>query len=170
MLFQRFFFIVAAAFIAVGAAICTCARVCRRPESAIGMESYRHLLRSRYFGGLLYAIGLASLVPLCGFIFLVAGETLRVFRLIQCEDTRTRNLLLHTLPTASPLIPPAPQDFHSGWERPPGRKQSKGELLLTMVVFLITLKDRLAEVLAAVSFLIGLLFNAPIFPPGTKHR
>jgi hypothetical protein len=28
------------------------------------MESYRHLHRSRYFGDLLYAIGLASLVPL----------------------------------------------------------------------------------------------------------
>jgi hypothetical protein len=32
-----------------------------------------------------------------------------------------------------------------------------------MVVFVITLKDRLAEVLAAASFLIGLLVNAPIF-------
>jgi hypothetical protein len=36
-------------------------------------------------------------------------------------------------------------------------------LFLTMVVFVITLKDRLAEVLAAASFLIGLLLNAPIF-------
>jgi hypothetical protein len=32
-----------------------------------------------------------------------------------------------------------------------------------MVAFVITLKDRLAEVLAAASFLIGLLLNAPIF-------
>jgi hypothetical protein len=62
--FERFFFIVATVFIVVGAAICTCARVYRRPETAIGMESYRHLHRSRYFGDLLYAIGLASLVPL----------------------------------------------------------------------------------------------------------
>jgi hypothetical protein len=34
-----------------------------------------------------------------------------------------------------------------------------------MVVFVITLKDRLAEVLAGASFLIGLLLNARIFTP-----
>jgi hypothetical protein len=39
----------------------------------------------------------------------------------------------------------------------------KWGLFVTMVVFVITLKDRLAEVLAAASFLIGLLVNAPIF-------
>jgi hypothetical protein len=32
-----------------------------------------------------------------------------------------------------------------------------------MVVFVVTLKDRHAEVLAAASFLIGLLLNAPVF-------
>jgi hypothetical protein len=161
--FERFFFIVATVFIVVGAAICTWARDYHRPESAIGMESYRHLHRSRYFGDLLYAIGLASLVPLWGFIILVAGETLRVFRLIQREDTRTRNLLLHTLPTASPLIPPAAQEFHSGWGKAFRQETIKWGLFLTMVAFVITLKDRLAEVLAAASFLIGLLLNAPIF-------
>jgi len=161
--FERFFFIVATVFIVVGAAICTCARVYRRSESAIGMESYRHLHRSRYFGDLLYAIGLASLVPLWGFIILVAGETLRVFRLIQREDARTRNLLLPTLPTASPLIHPAAQEFHSGWGRAFRQETVKWGLFLTMVVFVITRKDRLAEVLAAASFLIGLLLNAPIF-------
>jgi hypothetical protein len=36
-------------------------------------------------------------------------------------------------------------------------------IFLTMVVFVITLKDRPAEVLAAASFLIGLLVNAPMF-------
>jgi hypothetical protein len=44
----------------------------------------------------------------------------------------------------------------------PARNSQMG-LFLTMVVFVITLKDRLAEVLAAASFLIGLLLNAPIF-------
>jgi len=171
--FERFLFIVATVFVVVGAAICTYARVCRMPESAIGMESYRHFHRLRYFGDLLYAVGLASLFPVWGFIILVAGETLRVFRLIQREDTRTRNLLLHTLPTASPLIPPAAQEFHSGWGKALRQETVKWGLFLTMIVFVITLKDRLAEVLAAASFLIGLLLNAPIFSriqPGTKHR
>jgi hypothetical protein len=126
------------------------------------MESYRHLHRSRYFGDLLYAIGLASLFPLWGFIILVAGETLRVLRLIQREDPRARNLLLHMLPTALPLIPPA-QEFHSGWGKAFRQETVKWGLFLTMVVFVITLKDRLAEVLAVASFLIGLLLNAPIF-------
>jgi hypothetical protein len=39
----------------------------------------------------------------------------------------------------------------------------KWGLFLTTVVFVITLKDRLAEVLAVACFLIGLLLNAPIF-------
>ncbi|MGA2902641.1 MAG: hypothetical protein ABSD98_02330 [Candidatus Korobacteraceae bacterium] len=161
--FERLFFIVATVFIVVGAAICTSARVCRRRGSAIGMESYRHLHRSRYFGDFLYAIGLASLFPLWGFIILVAGEALRVLRLIQREDPRARNLLLHMLPTALPLIPPAAQEFHSGWGKAFRQETVKWGLFLTMVVFVITLKDRLAEVLAAASFLIGLLVNTPIF-------
>ena len=32
-----------------------------------------------------------------------------------------------------------------------------------MLVFVITLKDRLAEILACASFLVGLLFNPPFF-------
>src|SRR5258707_2355357 len=79
--FERFFFIVATVFIAAGAAICTWARVYRRPESVTDMESYRYLHRSRYFGDLLYAIGLASLVPLWGLIILVARGSLPGFRL-----------------------------------------------------------------------------------------
>jgi hypothetical protein len=161
--FECFFFIVATGFIAVGPAICTWARVYSRPESVTDMESYRYLHRSRYFGDLLYAIGLASLVPLWGFIILVAGETLRIFHLVQREDARARNLLLHTSPIASPLIPPAAQGFHSRLGKAFRQETVKWGLFLTMVVFVITLKDRLAEVLAAASFLIGLLLNAPIF-------
>ena len=110
---ERFFFIVAAVFIVVGAAICTWARVYRRPESSTDMESYRRIHRSRYFGDLLYAIGLASLVPLWGFIILVVAEALRVFRLIQRGDPWARNLLQDPFPAASPLRPPAAQESHS---------------------------------------------------------
>jgi hypothetical protein len=161
--FERFFFTVATVFIVVVAAICTLARVYRRPESATGMESYRHLHRLRYFGDLLYAIGLASLAPLWGFIILVAGEILRIFRLIRREDPRAQNFLQHPLSTTSPLLPPAAQEFHSRLGKAFRQETVKWGLFLTMVVFVITLKDRLAEVLAAASFLIGLLLNAPLF-------
>jgi hypothetical protein len=161
--FERFCFIVATVFIFVGAAICTWACVYRRPERATDLESYRHLLRLRYFGDLLYTIGLASLVPFWGFIILVAGETLRIFRLLQREDPRARNFLKHPLTSALPLLPPAAQEFHSRLRKAFRQEAVKWGLFLTMVVFVITLKDRLAEVFAVASFLIGLLLNAPIF-------
>ena len=161
--FERFFFIVATAFIVVGAAICTWARVYRRPESATRTESYRHLHRSRYFGDLLYAIGLASLVPLWGFIIIVAGETLRIVRLIRREDPQAQNFLEHPLTAASPLLPSAGQEFHSRLGKAIRQEAVKWGLFLTMVVFVITLRDRLVEVLAAASFLIGLFLNAPKF-------
>ena len=167
--FERSCFIVATVFIVIGAAICTWARVYRRPESATGMESYRHLHRLRYFGDLLYTIGLASLAPLWGFILLVAGETLRIFRLALREDPRARNFLQHPLTSASPLLPPAAQEFHSRLRKAFREEAVKWGLFLTMVVFVITLKDRLAEVLAGASFLIGLLLNAPIFSRASNN-
>jgi hypothetical protein len=39
----------------------------------------------------------------------------------------------------------------------------KWGILITMIVFVITLRDRVAEYLAAASFLIGALLNAPFF-------
>jgi hypothetical protein len=163
-LFERFFFVLATVFILAGAAICTWARAHRRPEGTTGMESYRHLHQSRYIGDLLYAIGLASLAPSWGFIILVAGEALRVFRLTRYEEHLTQNFPQHSLPTASLGRPFGAQDPHSSGLVKAFRQEAvKWGLFVTMVVFVITLKDRLAEVLAAASFLIGLLVNAPIF-------
>ncbi len=134
------------------------------------MESYRHLHRSRYFGDFLYAIGLASLVPLWGFIILAAEEALRVFRLIQREDPRARNFRQHRLPAVSPLIPPAAQESHSRLGKAFRQEAVKWGICLTMVVFVITLKDRLAEVLAAASFLNRAIGQCTHIQPGTKHR
>jgi hypothetical protein len=164
---ERAFFVLATAFIAVGAAICTWARACRRREGATGIESYPHLPQARHFGDILYAIGLASLAPLSGFVILVAGETLRVLRLIQRADQQTRNFQQLSLPTASPVTPSAGQELHLRLGKAFKQEAVKWGLSLTMVIFVITLKDRFAEVLAGASFLIGLLLNAPIFshPP-----
>jgi hypothetical protein len=72
------------------------------------------------------------------------------------------------LPAVSPLIPLAAKENHSRLGKAFRKEAVKWGLFLTMVVFVITLKDRLAEVLAAASFLIGLLLNAPIFSRATS--
>jgi hypothetical protein len=162
--FERFLFVLATVFILAGAAICTWARAYRRPESMTDMESYRHPHQSRYFGDLLYAIGLASLAPPWGFIILVTGEALRVFRLTRYEEHLTQNFRQHPLPNTPSRRPSGAQDPHSSGLVKAFRQEAvKWGLVVTMVVFVITLKDRLAEVLAAASFLIGLLANAPMF-------
>jgi hypothetical protein len=69
------------------------------------MESYRHIHQTRYFGDILYAIGLASLAPPLGFIILVAGEALRVFRLTRYEEHLTQNFQQQTVATSSSRRP-----------------------------------------------------------------
>src|SRR5208283_4752806 len=115
--------------IAIGAALCTQGRALHRPK---------------FFGELLYAIGLGSLMPLPGFVILVAGESLRILR-----------------PMRRPTD--AEETFDSGWGNSLPPRDVKWGILLTMIVFSITLKDRHAETLAVVSFLVGLLFNLPVF-------
>src|SRR5579862_2553331 len=70
-LWERLLFILAAILIAIGAILCTRARRLRRPHR---------------LGELFYAIGLASLLPIAGFLILVAGESLRLLRLTRRVD------------------------------------------------------------------------------------
>lgn len=136
---ERLAFIVATLFIAAGAAICTRARAYGRS-------------RPRYLGDVCYSIGLASLAPLAGFVILVAGETLRVMRL-------RRRVGGHN---------PA-EDLHPTWSKALRLEAVKWGLLLTMVVFVITLVDRHAEILAAASFLVGAFLNAPLFRGSSQN-
>src|SRR5271166_303439 len=69
-LWERSLFIVATILIAMGAGLSTWARAVSRPGP-------------QYLGELLYAIGLGSLMPLSGFIILIAGEALRILRLMR---------------------------------------------------------------------------------------
>jgi hypothetical protein len=131
---ERSLFIVATILIAVGAALCTRARAL-------------HTTRQQYLGELLYAIGLGSLMPLPGFVILIAGESLRILRLI-----------LRAPSLALPQNESPPR-----WTDAFRREAVKWGILLTMIVFVITLKDRVAEILAAASFLAGLLLNVPFF-------
>jgi len=151
---ERFVFIVATLFIAVGAGICTWTRA-RRP-------SYRSI-DQRYLGHLCYAIGLASLVPLAGFVILVGGEALRILRLILRNHDRARNSRQHALPEPAELVPPVVEEIHFRWGKAVQQEAVKWGILVTMIVFVITLEDRHADVLAAASFLLGNLLNIRMF-------
>ena len=107
---ERLAFVVATLLIAVAAGMCTWAQANAAPNRAPGSVATSHFHSQRYLGELLYAIGLGSLAPLSGFIILVGGEALRIFRLSRAEGS----------------------------------------------------VDRLAELLAGASFLVGLLLNLPL--------
>lgn len=136
---ERALFIVATLLIAIGAGMCTWARAHDGSE----------LRRTRYLGDFLYAIGLGSLAPFSGFVFLVVGEALRLYRLMLREHDQDYS--------------PAGAGAESGdamWRRAVLREATKWGIFLTMIVFVITLKDRTAEILAVVSFLVGWLCRA----------
>ena len=158
---ERFVFIVATLFIAVGAGICTRARA-RRPSTIGGGEPYRSI-DQRHLGDLCYAIGLASLVPLSGFVILVGGEALRILRLVVRNHDRVQSSRQHSLPEPAELAPMAAEEIHFGWRKAVRQEAVKWGILVTMIIFVITLRDRYADVLAAASFLFGNLLNARMF-------
>jgi hypothetical protein len=137
-LWERVLFILATILIAAGAALSTWAHTVR-------VVSVRLRIRPCYLGELVYAVGLGSLLPLPGFVILVAGESLRIFRLIRREQDQSH---------PPPVI---------GWGRAFRKEAVKWAIFLSMIAFVITLKDRVADVLVALSFLIGLLLNLPFF-------
>ena len=138
---ERFVFIVATMFIAIGVGFCTWARADRHP---------------RYLGDFSYAIGLGSLVPVAGFLILVGGEALRVFRLTGGIDDRPWNWR-SALPASAPLV----QQIGPKWKKAFRQEGAKWGILVSMIVFVITLEDRHVEVLALASFLVGMLLNSP---------
>ena len=136
---ERFTFVVATIFIAVGVGFCTWARAHRRAQ---------------YFGDFSYALGLGSLAPVAGFLILVGGELLRVFRLARRVEDRPwnwRSVLPASVPLAGQIAPK--------WKNAFRQEAAKWGILVAMTVFVITLKDRHVEVLALASLLVGMLLN-----------
>jgi hypothetical protein len=150
---ERSLFILATLFIAAGAGICTWTRAYRTSTST-SRDSLRY---PQSLGDLLYAIGLGALAPLSGFLVLVGGEAFRVFRLSRRAQDYAQN-------AAAPLsLSPTANERRLQWKSAFRQEAVKWGILLTMIIFVMTLKDRVAEVLAIASLLVGLLFNAPIF-------
>jgi len=135
-LLEHFAFGIAAVLIGVAAALCTRAAASEPAEkvgpSAGPFDRNNPFPPAQLLGEWLYAIGLASLVPLLGSVLLVAGESIRVTRL---------GLLVRKGHDAK-LEQPIPG---SRWGRALRLQAVKWGVFLTMIVFAVTLVDRFAD-------------------------
>lgn len=161
---ERAVFVVATLLIAVGAAMCTQARASRDAESESHTARYRSLSRRLYAGEVCYAVGLGSLVPLPGLVILAGGEVLRVYRLMQRDKNSAgqREPPVGERPADErPLktVAAAIGDAQPKWGRAFRKEAVKWGILVTMMVFTITLVDRHADIGVGASFLVGLLLN-----------
>ncbi len=148
-------FFLAALLIGLGAVLCTHSRASSRRHSA-----------EHRIGELLYAVGLASLLPLAGAVFLVLAESLRLLRLGSAEAREaveaSGRLPFTDFACRRPALGP-PQESAAGrprWGAAVRLEADRWGLFLTMIAFSLTLIDRLADVLAVASILVWLLVNA----------
>jgi hypothetical protein len=144
---EHMFFFLATLLVAAAAVLCTWARA-NSPLSTPGLPIVRfpHLL-----GDLLFALGIATLAPLSGAIFLTVAEALRLLRL-------QNSFAIAFTSDAGKASSPIPT---RAWAHASIREAVKWGILITMVVFSITLIDRLAEALAVVSVLLAAALNLP---------
>lgn len=161
---ERLIFIIATLLIALGAGISTRVRAHGEPKSSMGSEPRIFRSDPRYLGELSYAIGLGSLVPLGGFVILVGGEALRVFRLIRRDAQQPR------LSAPRSLARPGAEETNPSWTKAFRHEAVKWGILITMIVFVITLRDGYAEFLAVASFLVGTSFSIVPVKPATCRR
>ncbi|HLY39724.1 MAG TPA: hypothetical protein VKR52_00875 [Terracidiphilus sp.] len=138
-------FLAAAMLVGAGALLCTWADA---HDLADGDIEARRTRLVQYGGEWIYAVGLASLVPLWGAALLVAGELARVLRLMGNGKACGSEQAAH------PLRPDGLR-----WGRAFRRQAAKWGILVTMLAFAVTLVDRVADVLAAASVLVWALLN-----------
>jgi hypothetical protein len=110
-----------------------------------GAVSSGPLLLSRFF----LALALGLLMPLSGATILVLGETVLVVRLYVFD--REKSALVR-----APFSSAGPK-----WQEGFRKAAVKWGLVASMIVFTLTLKDRIAEIGAGISFLIGMALNPP---------
>lgn len=128
---ERAWFAAATLLFGISAWLCTHARAHRSPHRLLCLGDY------------LYALAVASLVPLAGSVILTIGEGIRIFRLLRrgTESTELEGLRI------------------SEWGIALRRESIKWGLFLTMIVFTITLRDRIAEIQIGVSIVFWALLN-----------
>jgi hypothetical protein len=142
---ERLFFAFATVLIGAGAALRTWASAYDSSKRQNGSLRH-HPNYARYAGSLLFTVGLASLVPLPGFIILVGGESILVLRLI----------LLERSPDAAPVSGPAPVPSLSSALC---LESAKWGIFVAMIAFTMLLVDRVADVLILASLGLWLALN-----------
>jgi len=158
---ERALFIAATIAIAVGTLILTSARAQAKQQARTRVESNSTSLHPLFLGDLFYAFGLATLFPLSGFIILVGGEVFRVYRLSQCANHQRQSVEQQPPPASSPVTRAHENAPGPRWGKAFQKEATKWGVLLTMIVFVITLTDRVAEYMIGASLAVGLLLNAP---------
>jgi hypothetical protein len=149
---ERWLFAAATLLFGVSAAICTVAHIYPRPglndppANFTPVHWLRWRFRFRQLGDYLYALALGSLVPLSGFLVLAIGEGIRLFRLSHGNG-------------APILGEPADDCTSLSWTNAIRQETLKWGLFLSMIVFTVTLRDRIGEVLIAATVLLSVLLN-----------
>jgi protein-S-isoprenylcysteine O-methyltransferase Ste14 len=167
-LLERLLFGVAAVLIGGSAAIRTWARAYPEDSSGGGLTRrdgpYRYIRYPEQLGNLLFSIGLGFFAPLLGLVILVTGEAIVSLRLVRRERAlRSAGTPEPADSNSTQLLPsyrrPAPNNFAPTWKKAFRQESAKWGLFLTMIVFILLLRDRVAEVLAGLSFLVWVLLN-----------
>lgn len=124
-------------------------------------ESYRHVQHAFYFGRLLFALGLVLLAPISGTAILLLGENILVLRLTNRESlgSESRSEYVSHVPSHSPRF--SENGIRVNWTSALRSETSKWGLAVTMLVLTVTLRDRVAEILAAAGFLLWAALNWP---------
>jgi hypothetical protein len=124
---------------------------------------YRRLEDLIYIGRLLFALGIGLMAPLSGTVILLTGEVALVVRLF------LRNRYRAPLEGRSDPFVQSMRTWLSAagasanWKDAVRKEASRWGLALTMIVFTLTLRDRLAEILAGASLLFWFALNWSAF-------
>jgi len=168
---ERSLFAAATLLFGISAGICTLARAYPRldrtgqSQGSASIWPLRPTLHLRYLGEFLYALALAFLLPLSGFFVLVIGEAVRLFRLVCRDDqaspgvTSGDDIALARARQATPVAAVSTHELKPEWANAFRLEAIKWGLFFTMIVFTLTLKDRVAEALIGVTILIWILLN-----------
>lgn len=145
---EHWLFLIATLLIGAGAWLCTAARRSERHGALTKLPSRLHCL-----GQFFYAVGLASLLPLWGYLLLIVGESIRLLRLCFRQSSVVRDSAC-----ARNALMEAVYIKHK-WPVAAQPEAVKWCLLISMIVFTVTLRDRYADWLICASVVVGGLLN-----------
>jgi hypothetical protein len=156
-------FFIATLLIGGGAILCTrSGAFIPRPDPSSNTQeplsaTYGRLRCARHVGDLMYAIGLASLAPMWGCVLLITGESIRILRLARYESACSKDQEFQS----APAMNRKPDERAPYWGPAFRRQATKWGVFLTMIVFTITLVDRVADYGIVASVLAWLPLNLP---------